>query len=513
MAKIFPSPDSEKACFFAPKTPGEKNFLAFAKEKLSNEWTVFHNLVYGNASEKDVYGEFDFLLYHEIFGLLAVEIKDGKIEYSFDTDEWTQNGHAFFSDPWKQAASRENYLRAVLSHQFETSVFAFGISHLVCFPDTNFDKNAFPQEIRSNTIFKNDFDEDFAGTFENFLKNSNDREKAKDAPIIPSDGVRYALESLYETAKTLFDDNGFDERKLLRLTAEQGKLLGEKARGVKRFRVRGGAGTGKTLIACEMAKRLAQEGKRVLLICHNLLLSKILKKATRALRLKLEAAAFDPLARGYLGIKLPQVDAMSPEERSRFFQQELPTRFAEFLKGTPKNFEKYDEIIVDEAQDFSALRWKAVEEMLSPDGGFVIFYDPDQNLFNDELSLPPLLADAPEFLLTKNCRNTIKIFEKIRESHGEAPMPMDGAPKGETVEVFSPKNDDEAVENLSNILNRLRKRNVPAEKSQSSARGATSQKRRSAQRKISAECPSFQSKNFARQIPNSRKTPFATALA
>jgi len=462
MALIFPPLDSDKACFFETKTPGEKFFLTFAQKKLSSEWTVFHNLVYGNAQEKNVFGEFDFLLYHEIFGVLAVEIKDGKIEYS-ERNGWTQNGHAFSRDPWAQAESRKNWLCAVLSNVFETPIFSFGISCRVCFPDTEFQEGAFPPDCRSRPIFKNDFDDKFEGMIVNFLKNSNDRKKAKDAPLISTDAVRCVLESLYETAEKFFDNNEKNERELLRLTREQGEILGKSAHGLRRFRVRGGAGTGKTIIACEMAKRLAREKKRVLLLCHNILLAEILKREAEARKLRpyLEACAFDPFARGFIRVKTKDVSAMSEDERNRFFKDELPVRFAEFLKT---HAQKYDAIIVDEAQDFSALRWLAVEEMLKPESEFVIFYDPDQNLFNDALALPKTLENAQEFLLTKNCRNTVRIFEKIRETHSDAPTPMEGAPEGESVEIFSPATDAEVRTMLEGVLAKLRKRGIPAKK-------------------------------------------------
>jgi len=462
MALIFPSPDSDKACFFSTKTPGEKFFLKFAQEKLSDEWTVFHNLVYGNAQEKNVFGEFDFLLYHEIFGVFAVEVKDGKIEYS-ESNDWTQNGHAFSRNPWKQAESRESWIRSELSKNFETPIFSFGICCCVCFPDTEFQAGAFPSGCRSRTIFKNDFDGDFAGMIQNFLKNSNVRKKAKDAPLIPTDAVRCVLESLYETAEKFFDNNDNNARELLRLTREQGEILGKSAHGLQRFRVRGGAGTGKTIIACEMAKRLAREKKQVLLLCHNILLAEILKREAEARKLRpyLEARAFDPFARGFIRVKTKDVDAMPEDERNRFFKEDLPVRFAEFLKT---HDQKYDAIIVDEAQDFSALRWLAVEEMLKPESKFVIFYDPDQNLFNDELALPKTLENAPEFFLSKNCRNTVRIFEKIRETFPAAPTPMEGSPEGESVEIFSPETDADARTMLEGVLAKLRKRGISAKK-------------------------------------------------
>ena len=51
--------------------------------------------------------------------------------------------------------------------------------------------------------------------------------------------------------------------------------------------------------------------------------------------------------------------------------------------------------------------------MLIPEGApCYIFYDPDQNIFTKELKLPDF--GLPPVLLTKNCRNTRKIYEMLR---------------------------------------------------------------------------------------------------
>lgn len=463
MASIFPTLDSTNAKFFAPKTPGERFFLKFALENLSDEWTIFHNLVYGRVEEKNVFGEIDFLLYHEIFGLLAVEIKDGKI--TCDANEvWQQNGHGLAKDPWTQAASRVRFLHAILEQTFGTNVFAFGVAGIACFPDTNFCAGMFPPDSRSRTIFKNDFDKSFDETLANFLKNANDRETAAFAPLITRDQLRDCLEGLCGIAEKLRDSTADDERTLLKLTQEQGELLRKDTLALRRFRVRGGAGTGKTVIACEMAKRLARKKKKTLLLCHNVLLANDLKRSVqpRAERekLALTATAFAPLEREKLGLSRVDFASLDDAARDRFFK-ELPAKFIEHLK---KNPEKFDAVIVDEAQDFSEDMWRAVEELLTPESTFVVFYDPGQNLFNATLALPPTLADAKEFLLTKNCRNTRNIFEEIKGEYTENLVPIDGAPDGDSVEKFYPKTDEDAREMLDSVLSKLRKRGVPAGK-------------------------------------------------
>jgi hypothetical protein len=67
--------------------------------------------------------------------------------------------------------------------------------------------------------------------------------------------------------------------------------------------------------------------------------------------------------------------------------------------------DKFDAIVVDEAQDFSDEYWFAVEELLrNQDAGYLyIFIDENQALYPRHYNLP--VADEPYFL-TSNCRNT-----------------------------------------------------------------------------------------------------------
>ena len=55
---------------------------------------------------------------------------------------------------------------------------------------------------------------------------------------------------------------------LHRLTSEQSSFL-DYAANMKRMRIDGVAGSGKTLLAVEQCRRLAKEGSRTLLLCYN----------------------------------------------------------------------------------------------------------------------------------------------------------------------------------------------------------------------------------------------------
>ncbi len=62
---------------------------------------------------------------------------------------------------------------------------------------------------------------------------------------------------------------------VVRLTTGQYQLLST-LRSVRRASIVGGAGTGKTMLAAEKARRLAREGFSTLLVCFNAPLARVL---------------------------------------------------------------------------------------------------------------------------------------------------------------------------------------------------------------------------------------------
>jgi len=109
----------------------------------------------------------------------------------------------------------------------------------------------------------------------------------------------------------------------------------------------GGAGTGKTVLACEKARQLTDEGNTVLLTCFNEFLARRLS-ADKSLE-HVTIATFHSLcistARS-AGLEVPT----SPESKWRI--SDAPILLMEGAEATGLNF---DAVVVDEGQDFSRL--------------------------------------------------------------------------------------------------------------------------------------------------------------
>jgi hypothetical protein len=197
------------------------------------------------------------------------------------------------------------------------------------------------------------------------------------------------------------------------LTQEQYDVL-KMLRYQKRLAIAGCAGSGKTLIAAEKAIRLDEQGIKTLLICHSYHLARHIKTLVKGTGVQVDD--FTSWVYRILE-KTPQAQAdwnyyQEPSEA------ELNTAFDKLAEGA----EKYEAVIVDEGQDFRADWWLLIEAALTNlDYGILyIFHDDNQALLPFRSKYP--ITQAP-IVLSKNCRNTGKVFELVKRLHPQSPEP------------------------------------------------------------------------------------------
>ena len=198
----------------------------------------------------------------------------------------------------------------------------------------------------------------------------------------------------------------FDEedKKLVELSSDQAWVLAFVTHR-RRAAVTGPAGSGKTLLAIALAKRLATAGHRTLLTCFNRRLGEHLRDSVGDVG-GIDVAHFHELCvrmAEEAGIALPTDDATGPE--SPYFEHRLPEALAEAAERLGP---RYDAVVVDEAQDFRAWWWPALLSLHSdPDEGLLyVFADDDQNLYGGTLPIEEKDRVGP---IPHNLRNTKEI--------------------------------------------------------------------------------------------------------
>ena len=197
-----------------------------------------------------------------------------------------------------------------------------------------------------------------------------------------------------------------------RLTMEQTNLL-KVTRMLTRVEIRGGAGSGKTVLAIRQASDLAsgRQGsppQRVAVVCYSYGLAAHLRRELLVGSRRKQPAfvgTFEDLARSW------QVPITGDRQNSEFWETELPALMADAAAGLTDG-QKFDAIIVDEAQDFADDWWTPLLRALrdEQDGGLFAYSDERQRVFA-RFGRPPL-AMVP-LVLDHNLRNTRQIAESF----------------------------------------------------------------------------------------------------
>ena len=226
------------------------------------------------------------------------------------------------------------------------------------------------------------------------------------------------------------------------LTEHQAVIL-DATRLLTRVEVRGGAGSGKTFLAMEQARRLAQRGQRVALVCYSHGLASYLERIAATWPRRQQPAyvgEFHDLGKQW-GAPAGPDEALRNDETVQFWEHDLPLQMAE-LAAELEPGHRFDSIVVDEAQDFADAWWDPLLAALKDpvEGGIYVFSDEGQRVFNRHGAPPVPLVPL---ILDHNLRNTRQIanaFQPLVDS----PMKFLGG-EGPAV-TFVPCRRDEALD-------------------------------------------------------------------
>ena len=257
----------------------------------------------------------------------------------------------------------------------------------------------------------------------------------------------------FEIRPMLRNEIAAGEASVVRLTAEQFGLL-TTLRSIRRASIVGGAGTGKTIIAAEKARRLAREGFRTLLVCFNSALAGMLASevaATADATGLLEVKTFHQLCED-LGREAGVLGPRPAPVRQPWFDVTVPRALDDAIA---KLGPRYHAIVVDEGQDF-ADGWLLSLEGLLFDGRedvLYVFHDPAQALFRED-SVAGL--GMPEFALAMNCRNAQPIHALIQRFAGEGLSANALRHDGRRPELIEADGPQATIRALQAVLHRLR---------------------------------------------------------
>ena len=368
--------------------------------------------------------EIDFVVAIEGAGIVCVEVKGGEVTHNGQT--WLQrlhSGQVKTIDPVRQVRQARYALRDFIEKDPRWTQGRVRWNHVVVLPNSRFSQEfALADCPRWMVIDRDDFPNAAA-----LIRDIAHRQE-EELALLTAKGI--------EELRTALGGRGLPQRDVVAralqnedaadiLTERQAVIL-DAIQLLTRVEIRGGAGSGKTFMAIEQARRLADQGQRVALLCYSHGLASYLKRITSGWSRRQQPGYVGEFHN--LGIAWGAAEGPAESDRNaaaaQFFEHDLPAQMLELANTLPDG-QRFDSVVIDEAQDFADSWWEPLLAALhDPEtGGIYVFSDEGQRVF-DRKGTPPV--PLVPLILEQNIRNTRQIARAF-EPLVDHPMRLLGA--------------------------------------------------------------------------------------
>jgi len=421
--------------------PTERVVWEMLRDQLPDDAALFANLRF-TTRRGDL--EADLAVFLPGAGVAVLEVKGGTV--SHDGLLWRQTGGGARGKeihPARQAQRAKYALRGYLDRDPRWRRRRVRFAHLVVFPTSRVAADVNPTDCPRWMVVDADQLDNLCG-----LVHATLTQQESENPLATIGDVDDAVEILTSrppSQRDSIDRATARELECDLLTRRQGKLL-DLIRDIPRVEVRGGAGSGKTWLAVEQARRLARAGSRVGLVCYSRGLSAYLRRRVALLPERERPAYVGEFhALGVAWGASPGLD-----DDSDYWERRLPEEMARVAQHLLDS-ERFDAFVVDEGQDFADSWWPALLQGLrDPDNGrLFVFADEGQRVFARHGHPPVALVPIS---LDENLRNT----KQIAQTFGSlTPTQMlfrggEGAPVR-----FIPCAADDAINTADDVVDEL----------------------------------------------------------
>ena len=408
--------------------PGEKQiFATLRNSKRGADWVVLHSLNLPRHLRQNV-GEIDFLILVPGKGILVLEVKSHqKVR--------RQNGLWYLGDenpsargPFEQASSAMHSLKNDLGGQLTGGV---PFTYAVAFTSLRFNEPATewePWQVLDNRTVGS---ADLHDAIENILETNRQKllqmlmnpEQQKSVAWFHPDRVSPSIARIQEIVKHIrgnFEIHIQPQDLNRDLQAEYKVFLEEQFDALdqmsanQRTLFEGPAGTGKTLLAVEAARRAINDDTPTLLLCFNRMLAKFLLYEVR------DSKSFIGSIDKFV-FKSLDTTSLRRADSAEYFR-----RAAAQLRNSGIAENKYGSIIIDEIQDICSIgAVELVSEIVrqNPTASVRFFGDfENQNIqVGDAAERDALLDQVPGLViarLSRNCRNRPGVGEVVHHMTG-----------------------------------------------------------------------------------------------
>lgn len=435
---------------FAPAS--QEGLMFEALQELPDEYYVFHSLRMVTVQNDILHeSETDFVVYNRKKGILCLEAKAGHIHYEHGSWFYGNGTRMHNGGPFKQAETNKwNLLHYLESSGHSELSEKCKFLHAVWFPSidqSELNRLVFPPEADKTLVLTTECLKNPLPVIEQIFSIELPNGISTNLSVREHEAL---LQEVLCPQFNVFPNVSFEDKlkKIVfhRLLAEQSNVLNfldEQRTAV----INGAAGTGKTMIAVEKARRHSVQGESVLFLCYNVKLKNFLEQ-TQPLP-NVDYFTIAGLACKLCRSATPDYSGLKELLEGMYFSGEFP----------------YQHVIVDEGQDFGveelyetdilSLLQLIVSGDSSNEGTFYVFYDKLQLIQGKEI--PAFLNNADcKITLYRNCRNTESIATtSLRPLNERKPKLKEGCVKGRPAKIRFCENDDEVFSQINDATQEL----------------------------------------------------------
>ena len=444
MATMIPDMPRE----FDPKS--HEGMMFEELNQLPEEYYVFHSFSIVRLKNNVIKeSETDFVIFHPKKGIICIEAKAGQVKYENGYWQYGSGKKMKHDGPYNQAKKNKwNLCDYMRDHGLEYECNNCKKIHAVWFPDVpkeKFKDVRLPGDgdIRI-TLTADSFghiqeciDEIYKFTGQDHCETNLSEKSVKkilERVLAPTFNLISFQQVEKERRKNVFKRMLREQVALLNYLEEQNNAV-----------INGLAGTGKTVMAVEKARRHSEKEEKVLFLCYNSYLNTYLRE-----NYPYPYVSYYTIA-GLSQSFCEKVDYKCLQEKliQMFYDGDFP----------------YQHIIIDEGQDFGKEEIDEVEiiELLrqnvvdneSCNGTFYLFYDKNQIIQSDKI--PKYIEDADcKLTLYRNCRNTENIALTSLRLLGSSKTPKlyPDAVRGDLPEIGFCETKDETIEFLNREIDK-----------------------------------------------------------
>lgn len=445
-----------------PEKP--KEFILNSKEdimfealsNLPDDYYIFHSFSIVNVVNDNMYeSETDFVVFNPNKGIMCIEAKAGNVKYEDGTWKYGSGIIMNHDGPFHQASVNKYKLMNYFKIKgYSDLINKCKLIHAVWFPSipkNKIDNIDLPSDADRNIILTiesiENIEEDISRIFNISLPNNiNTNLTSLESKTI----LNKILAPKFDLISITEIDINHKRQVFKKMLREQIALLNyldEQREAI----INGMAGTGKTVLAIEKAKRHADKNEKVLFLCYNYYLKEYLKENYEYANV--DYYTIDGLVCDMCRLPKANYDTFKELLTEMYVNDTFP----------------YNHVIIDEGQDFGKTNLSEFEiidlirenALHNDKGTFYMFYDKNQTI--QSVDVPNYIKDADcKLTLYKNCRNTINIARTSLRLLGsdKSPVMYEGAIYGNTPKMYFCDDRIKSIKKINFVIDELEKNKI-----------------------------------------------------